>query len=56
MVPGYWITRQGIQPMHNKVEGNDILKIKAPKTRKEGRHTPVYRYSKLSLQHVALQQ
>jgi hypothetical protein len=20
LVPGYWITRQGIQPMHNKVE------------------------------------
>jgi hypothetical protein len=30
---GYWITRQGIQPMPNKVEA--ILNIKAPKTRKE---------------------
>ena len=30
---GYWITRQGIQPVHNKVEA--ILNIKAPKTRKE---------------------
>jgi hypothetical protein len=30
---GYWITRHGIQPMHNKVE--EILNIKAPKTRKE---------------------
>ena len=30
---GYWITRQGIQPVHNKIEA--ILKIKAPKTRKE---------------------
>jgi hypothetical protein len=30
---GYWITRQGIQPMRNKVEA--ILNIKAPKTRKE---------------------
>jgi hypothetical protein len=32
---GYWITRQGIQPMHNKVEMTAILNIKAPKTRKE---------------------
>jgi hypothetical protein len=30
---GYWITRQGIQPIHNKVEA--ILNIKAPNTRKE---------------------
>jgi hypothetical protein len=29
---GYWITRQGIQPMRNKVEA--ILNIKAPKIRK----------------------
>jgi Reverse transcriptase (RNA-dependent DNA polymerase) len=28
---GYWITRQGIQPVHNKVEA--ILNIKAPNTR-----------------------
>jgi hypothetical protein len=28
----YWITRQGIQPIRNKVE--EILDIKAPKTRK----------------------
>jgi hypothetical protein len=28
---GYWITRQGIQPVHSKVEA--ILNIKAPKTR-----------------------
>jgi hypothetical protein len=32
---GYWITRQGIQPMRNKVEMDAILNIKAPKTRKE---------------------
>jgi hypothetical protein len=32
---GYWITRQGIQPMRNKVEAT--LNIKAPKTRKEVR-------------------
>jgi hypothetical protein len=31
---GYWITRQGIQPIHNKVEMNAILNVKAPKTRK----------------------
>jgi hypothetical protein len=31
---GYWITRQGIQPIRNKVEVNIILNIKAPKTRK----------------------
>jgi hypothetical protein len=30
---GYWITRQAIQPMRNKVEA--ILNIKVPKTRKE---------------------
>jgi hypothetical protein len=29
---GYWINRQGIQPLHNKVEA--ILNIKASKTRK----------------------
>jgi hypothetical protein len=29
----YWITRKGIQPVHNKVEA--ILKINAPTTRKE---------------------
>jgi hypothetical protein len=32
---GYWITRQGIQPIHNKVEMIAILNIKAPKIRKE---------------------
>jgi hypothetical protein len=31
---GYCITRQGIQPIRNKVEINIILNIKAPKTRK----------------------
>ena len=30
---GYWITRQDIKPVNNKIEA--ILKIKAPKTRKE---------------------
>jgi hypothetical protein len=42
---GYWITRQGIQPMRNKVEA--ILNIKAPKTRKEVVAMPVYWYSHL---------
>jgi hypothetical protein len=37
---GYWITRQVIQPIHNKVEA--ILNIKAPKTRKAQQTTPVY--------------
>jgi hypothetical protein len=44
---GYWITRQGIQPLHNKVEVIAILNIKAPKTRKETQTTPVYWYSQL---------
>jgi hypothetical protein len=42
---GYWITRQDIQPIRNKVEA--ILNIKAPKTRKEKLSTPVYWYSQL---------
>jgi hypothetical protein len=32
---GYWITRQAIQPIHNKVEMNAVLNMKAPKTTKE---------------------
>jgi hypothetical protein len=39
---GYWITRQGIQPIRNKIEMNAFLNIKAPKTRKEETTTPVY--------------
>jgi hypothetical protein len=39
---GYWIARQSIQPLHNKVEA--ILNIKAPKTRKEDRTTLAYWY------------
>jgi hypothetical protein len=50
---GYWITRKGIQPMHNKVEA--ILNIKAPKTRKEEPSTPVYWYSQLLSRHVVSQ-
>jgi hypothetical protein len=50
---GYWITRQGIQPIRNKVEA--ILNIKAPKTRKEEPSTPVYWYSQLLSQHVVSQ-
>jgi hypothetical protein len=38
---GYCITRQVIQPIHNKVEMTAILNIKAPKTRKEKPTTPV---------------
>jgi hypothetical protein len=30
-VLGYWITRQGIQPIHNKVDTQAILSIKALK-------------------------
>jgi hypothetical protein len=37
---GYWITRQGIQPIHNKVE--EILNIKAPKAGKEQPTTQFY--------------
>ena len=33
---GYWITREGIQPISKKVQA--ILQIKAPKNRKELRH------------------
>jgi hypothetical protein len=32
---GYWITRQGIQPIRNKIEA--VLNIKAPKTRKKNK-------------------
>jgi hypothetical protein len=35
----YWITKQDIQAIHNKVEA--ILNIKAPKTRKKELGTPV---------------
>jgi hypothetical protein len=51
----YWITRQGIQPIRNKVELNAILNIQAPKTRKENRTTPVYWYSQLLSRHVVAQ-
>jgi hypothetical protein len=52
---GYWITRQGIQPIRNKVETIAILNIKAPKTRKEEPTTPVHWYSQLLSQHVVFQ-
>jgi hypothetical protein len=32
LVPGYWITRQGIQPIRNNVE--TILNIEAPQNKK----------------------
>jgi hypothetical protein len=50
---GYWIFRQGIQPIHNKVEA--LLNIKAPKTRKEETTTPFYWYSQLLSRHVISQ-
>jgi hypothetical protein len=50
---GYWITRQGIQPIHNKVEA--ILNIKAPKTTNAQQTTPVYWYSQLLSRHVVSQ-
>jgi hypothetical protein len=50
---GYWITRQGIQPIRNKVEA--ILNIKAPKTRKEEPATLVYWYIQLLSRHVVSQ-
>jgi hypothetical protein len=52
---GYWITRQGIQPLCNKVEMNAILNIKEPKTRKEEADTPVYCYSQLLSRHLVSQ-
>jgi hypothetical protein len=52
---GYWITRQGIQPIHKKVEMDAILNIKALKTRKSEATTPVYWYSKQLSQHVVSQ-
>jgi hypothetical protein len=49
----YWIIRQVIQPIRNKVEA--ILNIKAPETRKEDRTSPVYMYSQLLSRHVVSQ-
>jgi hypothetical protein len=46
---GYWITRQGIQPLHNKFEA--ILNIKVPKTRKTQHTMPFYCYSQLLSRH-----
>jgi hypothetical protein len=53
LVLGYWITRQVIQPIRNKVEA--ILYIKATKTSKKEPTTSVYRYSQLLLRHVVSQ-
>jgi hypothetical protein len=39
---GYWITRQGIQTIRNKVEMSAILNIETTKTRKQQQTTPVY--------------
>jgi hypothetical protein len=35
LAPGYWITRQGIQPIRNKADMTAILNIKGPKARLE---------------------
>jgi hypothetical protein len=53
LAQGNWITRQGIQPIRNKVQA--ILNIKAPKTRKAQHTTPVYWYSQLLSRLVVLQ-
>jgi hypothetical protein len=53
LASGYWITRQVILSIRNKVEA--ILNIKAPKTRKEDRTTPVYWYNQLLSRHVVSQ-
>jgi hypothetical protein len=45
LAQGYWITRKGITPIHNKVEA--ILNTKAPKTRKEQQNMPVHFYNQL---------
>jgi hypothetical protein len=52
---GYWITRQGIEAIRNKVKMNAILNIKAPKTRKVKQNTPIYWYNQLLLRHVVSQ-
>jgi hypothetical protein len=42
---GYWITRQGIQPIRNKFKITVILSINAPKTRKElGQFIGIFNY------------
>jgi hypothetical protein len=51
----YWITRQDIQPICNKVEIHYVIDTKASKTRKEDRTTQIYWYSQLLLRHVLLQ-
>jgi hypothetical protein len=51
--PGYWINRQGIQPIRNKVEA--ILNIKTPKTRRTQQTTPVYWFSQILSRHVVSQ-
>jgi hypothetical protein len=50
---GHWITRQGIQPIRNKVEA--ILDTKAPNKRKEEQIIPFYWYSQLLSRHVVSQ-
>jgi hypothetical protein len=52
---GYWIIRQGIQPIRNKFEMDSILNIEKPKARKDNPPTPVYWNSQPLSQHVASQ-
>jgi hypothetical protein len=52
---GYWITRQGIQPIRNKVEMNAILNIKVPLKQEKEPTTPVYWYIQLLSRYVVSQ-
>jgi hypothetical protein len=52
---GYWISRQGIQPIQNKVEMIANVNVETPKTRKEEPDTPVYWYSQHFSRHVVSQ-
>jgi hypothetical protein len=49
---GYWNTRQGIQPVHNKVEA--ILHLSPPPLPNKKRIKPIHWCSQLLLQHVIL--
>jgi hypothetical protein len=51
---GYWITRQGIQPIRNKVELRQSLILRRPKQLKE-KITPFYCYSQLLSRHAVSQ-
>jgi hypothetical protein len=42
LAPGYWIIRQGIQPISNKIEVLKSLILRRPKQAKKRKTTPVY--------------